>query len=371
MLLKSLLWVVGQAILSGLRAVVEDPLRVNRPAARHRRSRPSWLVALVTLAGVAAAGTAATSSHTVSPGDTLSQLAAKHGVSVAALAKANDIDDPDRIPAGMELVIPGAEEGEDAKNAKNAKDPQGAGEEAKGGSGDEDGEADVAATATDATDATDGNVIHVVAPGETLSHIAARYGVTVRALAEANGIADVHRITAGQRLAIPGPRAGSGDRPPPTAGASLGASSNVDTSRFPALLQASPDRLALVPRFQHWAEVYGVPLDLLMAMTWLESGWQDDVVSSAGAMGIGQLMPDTVTWMRDVIIGEPLDPFDADDNIRMSAAYLRWLLDRTGGDPATALAGYYQGLGAVRSVGIFPSTRVYVADVLAFRDRHF
>lgn len=334
-------------------------MRANRPAARHRRDRPSWLGALATLAAMAVAGTAATSSHTVSPGDTLSQLAARHGVSVAALAEANGIDDPDRIPAGMELVIPGAEDPKDAKGAKDAKGGAKEGKGAKGGSGDE------------ATTATDGNVIHTIAPGESLSRIAARYGVTVRALAEANGIADVHRITAGQRLAIPGPGAGPGDRPPAAATASPGDSSNVDTSRFPALLQASPERLALVPRFQHWAEVYGVPLDLLMAMTWLESGWQDDVVSSAGAMGIGQLMPDTVTWMREVIIGEPLDPFDADDNIRMSAAYLRWLLDRTGGDPTTALAGYYQGLGAVRSVGIFPSTKVYVADVLAFRDRHF
>ncbi|MDQ3462638.1 MAG: lytic transglycosylase domain-containing protein, partial [Actinomycetota bacterium] len=109
----------------------------------------------------------------------------------------------------------------------------------------------------------------------------------------------------------------------------------------------------------------------LMAMTWLESGWQNDVVSSAGAIGIGQLMPDTVTWLEDIVIREPLDPHDPDDNIRMSARYLRWLLDRTGGDAATALAGYYQGLGAVRSSGVFPSTRVYVADVLFFRDRHF
>ncbi len=205
--------------------------------------------------------------------------------------------------------------------------------------------------------------LHTVAPGETLSGIARTYGVSVRELAEANGIGDINRIRAGDRLAVSG--TGSGSSTGPVGGG------GVDTSRFPARLQASPERLALVPTFERWAGEYDVPLDLLMAMTWLESGWQADVVSSAGAMGIGQIMPDTLTWMEDVLIGVPLDPFDPNDSIRMSARYLRWLLDRTGGDQATALAGYYQGLGAVQTSGIFPSTRAYVDDVLAFRDRHF
>ncbi len=344
-------------------------MRAKPPLARHRRTRSPRSAALLAVIGIAVAGTAATGSHTVRSGDTLSELAAKHGVSVAALAEANDIDDVHRVPAGMKLVIPGGDGGKadakdggdsDTKRKPDAKD--GGGSDTKRKPDAKDGGGSDTKAASGKPDAR----FHTVAPGETLSAIAARYGVTVRALAEANGLADIHWITAGQRLAIPGSGAGSGDRPPARA-----TSGEVDTSRFPALLQASPERLALVPTFQHWAGVYRVPLDLLMAMTWLESGWQDDVVSSAGAIGIGQLMPDTVAWMRDVIIGEPLDPYDADDNIRMSAAYLRWLLDRTGGDPAMALAGYYQGLGAVRSAGVFPSTRVYVADVLAFRDRHF
>ncbi len=330
-------------------------MRAKLHLARHRRTRSPRVAALLAVAGIAVAGTASTGSHMVRSGDTLSELAAKHGVSVAELAEANGIDDPNRVAAGTKLVIPGAQ-GAGKPKADGAGRSERSG--GKAGSGKHQGAS------------------HTVAPGETLSAIAARYGVTVRALAQANGITDVNRITAGQRLAIPGSGAASDDRS--SAGAASGdrssaggASGEVDTSRFPALLQASPERLALVPSFQHWAGVYGVPLDLLMAMTWLESGWQDDVVSSAGAIGIGQLMPDTVTWMRDVIIGEPLDPYNADDNIRMSAAYLRWLLDRTGGDQAMALAGYYQGLAAVRSAGVFPSTRVYVADVLAFRDRHF
>ncbi|HSH22857.1 MAG TPA: LysM peptidoglycan-binding domain-containing protein [Acidimicrobiales bacterium] len=328
------------------------------------------MAALVAVAGIAIAGTAATGSYTVRPGETLSHVAAAHDVSVAELAEANGIGDPNRLPAGQKLVIPKRGDGKggggkagDGKGDGNRGDK---GSDAKAGGAKEERRPVTADAATPRSKGGDagpgGDTFHIVAPGESLSVIAARYGTTVRALAEANGVADVNRIVVGQRLAMPG----SGEVSTPA-----GPAGDVDTSRFPAILRASPDRMALVPRFEHWAAVSRVPLDLFMAMTWLESGWQDDVISSAGAIGIGQLMPDTARWMSDTVLRVPLDPHKADDNIRMSAAYLRWLLDRTGGDPAAALAGYYQGLGAVQSVGVFPSTKVYVANVLAFRDRYF
>ena len=312
-------------------------MRATKYRATHRRPGRQRLTALVAVAGVALAGAAATGAHTIAPGETLSEIAADHDVTTAALAQANDIDDIHRIRAGEVLTMPGgsaeiAEEDEKKKPADTSADSV---------------------------------QFHTIASGETLSSIAQTYGTTVAALAASNGIHDIHRIRAGDQLAIEGPGSAGGGV---TARASGG---GVDTSRFPARLQASPERLALVPNFEHWARHYDVPLDLLMAMTWLESGWQSDVVSSAGAMGIGQIMPDTVTWMEDVLIGVPLDPFNPDDSIRMAARYLRWLLDRTGGDAATALAGYYQGLGAVQTSGIFPSTRTYVANVLAFRDQYF
>ncbi len=282
-------------------------------------------MAVAVVAGLAAAGPAATNSHTVRPGETLSGIAADHGVTVRGLAEANGISDVNRVLAGATLALPAA-----------------------GGVG--------AATAG-GTSAGGGS--HTVRPGETLSGIAADHGVSVRSLARANGISDVDRVRSGQRLSLP------------PAGTSGSGGGGAQVSRFPSRLQASPERLQLVPRFQHWARTYGIPTDLLMAMAWVESGWQNHVVSSAGAMGIGQLMPDTVAWMRDIVLRRALDPADPDDNIRMSARYLRWLLDRTEGDPATALAGYYQGLAAVRAFGASPATTVYVADVLAFRDRHF
>jgi LysM repeat protein len=298
---------------------------VRVPTSRTPASRRRWKApfAAVTVAGLAVAGPLATNTHTVRPGETLSGIAADHGVSVRGLAEANGISDVHRVLAGARLALPPA-----------------------GGGGGE-------------ADASPGGGSHTVRSGETLSGIAADYGVTVRSLAGANGITDANLVRSGQRLSLP------------ASGGTGAAGSGVDTSRFPARLQASPERLALVPRFEHWARTYGIPTDLVMAMAWVESGWQNDVVSGAGAMGIGQLTPDTVAWMRDIVLREPLDPGIPDHNIRMSARYLRWLLDRTEGDPGTALAGYYQGLAAVQAFGPSPGTTVYVANVLAFRDRHF
>jgi LysM repeat protein len=290
---------------------------------RRLRRRSSRLTAAAVVAGLAVAGPVATGTHTVRRGETLSGIAADHGVTVRDLAAANGITDVHRVLAGAKLSLLAS---------------RGAGT--------------VPARAT-------GGGRHTVASGETLSGIAADHGITVRDLAAANGITDINRVRSGQRLSLP------------ASGGTGTAGSGVDASRFPARLQASPERLALVPRFEHWARTYGIPPDLLMAMAWVESGWQNDVVSGAGAMGIGQLMPDTVAWMRDIVLREPLDPGIPDHNIRMSARYLRWLLDRTEGDPGTALAGYYQGLAAVQAFGPSPGTTVYVADVLAFRDRQF
>ena len=44
-------------------------------------------------------------------------------------------------------------------------------------------------------------------------------------------------------------------------------------------------------------------------------------------------------------------------------------LGETGGDPALAAAGYYQGIGSVRSIGMLPETQRYVANVMALRSR--
>lgn len=190
---------------------------------------------------------------------------------------------------------------------------------------------------------------YVVRPGDTLSVIAARFGTTSGAIARANGIKNPNLVVIGKKLTIP-------------AGAVA-----TQTSGLPAKLLAHPERLALRPNFERWAAHYGVPADLLEALAWMESGWQRTVVSSTGAVGIGQLQPATVDHVRLLIGIKTLDPYNADDNIRMSARFLRFLLDRTGADTSTTLAAYYQGLRAVTTGPILTETKQYVAAVLALR----
>lgn len=196
--------------------------------------------------------------------------------------------------------------------------------------------------------------VYVLQPGETLSLVAVRTGTSVSALQAANDIDDPDSVHAGTELVIPdaSPGGGGGE----------GAS-----SRLPERLQQSPGRMAHIPTFDRWAARNSIPADLLKAMTWLESGWQMGKTSSTGAVGIGQLMPDTVEFM-ELLIGEDLDQWDAQDNIRMSARYLRWLLARFG-TASDALAAYYQGPASLERHGSFSETRRYVANVLALVDR--
>ena len=277
-------------------------LRAPHLRTPHLRTQLRGLAALLVVGVLALAGQAATQAYAVQRGDTLSAIARRFGVSVADLVAANGLADPNHIRYGAGLAIPAAGA---AANASAAA-PQ-------------------AAPAT-----------HVVQPGEHLSE----------AIAAANRLADPNYVVAGSRLVLPAPRAPVGQGPKD--------------------LQARPDRLRLAPRFDHWARVYGVPADLMKAMGWYESGWQNDVVSVTGARGIGQLMPATVVFVN-AQLHTKLDPRRPDDNIRMSTRFMRSLLDATGGRVDLALAGYYQGLTPTLAGRILEETKRYVAGVLSFR----
>jgi soluble lytic murein transglycosylase-like protein len=134
---------------------------------------------------------------------------------------------------------------------------------------------------------------------------------------------------------------------------------------LPARLMARPDRLKLVPVFDLWARRCGVPVSLVEATCYWESGWQAEVVSVTGAVGVCQIEPATATTVRGLLSDTRLDPRTPADNIEMSAAYLRWLLDQTGGRQDLALAAYYQGLASVQRHGILAVSRPYVAGITA------
>ena len=97
------------------------------------------------------------------------------------------------------------------------------------------------------------------------------------------------------------------------------------------------------------AAANGVPSSLADAIAWQESGFNNDLVSSADARGVMQILPGTWEWIQHTLDtgGPPLAPASAADNVRGGVLMLHSLLDATGGDSAMAAAGYYQGLPSV------------------------
>jgi soluble lytic murein transglycosylase-like protein len=214
--------------------------------------------------------------------------------------------------------------------------------------------------------------LHAVEPGQTLEQVGRRYRLPVWMLAQANGIGNPHRIVAGTSLLIPAP--GVVARPAPGALATPAAAPRA--AKSPAVTKGRPlripgDRIRLRPVFLHFSREAGVPADLAMALAWQESGWQSRKVSSTGAVGVMQLMPDTVEFVSLSLLRapRPLDARDPAVNIRLGTRYLRYLFDRTGGNLETALASYYQGLRSVRQNGPLDETQRFVANVKALRSR--
>ena len=215
--------------------------------------------------------------------------------------------------------------------------------------------------------------IHTVKPGDTLDGLSRRYGVPILALARANAIADPDYILAGSKLTLPAPAAPSVPEArvvtQPVAKVTPVAPMPASAKTRP--IAVPPSRAGLRPHFAQFARTAGVPADLAMALAWQESGWQAHQVSSTRAVGVMQLMPDTVEFVSRILLRQArsLDPHDPVANIRMGTRFLRYLLDRNGGDVNTALASYYQGLRSVRERGVFPETHRFVANVKALRPR--
>jgi soluble lytic murein transglycosylase-like protein len=114
---------------------------------------------------------------------------------------------------------------------------------------------------------------------------------------------------------------------------------------------------------QKAAAKYNLSPELIRAVIRAESNFQADAVSSAGAKGLMQLMPETAKELGVT------NPFDIQQNIDGGARYLRQMLDRFGGDLKRALAAYNAGPGAVEQFNgdvPFIETRQYVQRVLRY-----
>ena len=92
---------------------------------------------------------------------------------------------------------------------------------------------------------------------------------------------------------------------------------------------------------------HGVNPYLVMGLAWHESGWQASAVSSAGAVGIMQVMPATAAADGPKLLNRTVNLYDPGDNIDLGTAILKQNLDHWGNDIAKALCAYYAGGGAV------------------------
>lgn len=121
-------------------------------------------------------------SHLISPGENLYRISQQYGVTVNQIAQANNIVNPDLIRAGDTLVIPCPLPATPAPVA--------------------DGQGGQAQTTT--TTAAPGT--YIVEPGDNLYRISLRFGVSMAALMQANGLtpATINVLYAGQQLVIPG-----------------------------------------------------------------------------------------------------------------------------------------------------------------------
>jgi soluble lytic murein transglycosylase len=111
------------------------------------------------------------------------------------------------------------------------------------------------------------------------------------------------------------------------------------------------------------SETSGVAFSLLKAIIRAESGFNPRAVSSRGAMGLMQIMPQTV---KDLDITDPFDPMD---NIMGGARYFKTMLDHYNGILHLALAAYNAGPAVVdqyNAVPPYPETRQYVKRVLTY-----
>ena len=126
---------------------------------------------------------AAENVYVVKTGDSLSKIAAAHGVKAAELKELNQIVDVNKIRVGQKLILPDYAKASQSQPAEKS-----------------------AAKPADKKAVASGDA-YVVKPGDALSKIAAAHGIKTKDLMAANNITDANKIRAGQKLTIPGAKA--------------------------------------------------------------------------------------------------------------------------------------------------------------------
>jgi LysM repeat protein len=371
---------------------VGQRLSVPRTAAQHRAD-----VARAKAAAAARAAAIRRATYTVRGGDTLSAIAARRGVTLAALLKANRLSMRSVIHPGQKLRIPGAAARVGASRPAATPKAKVSITSYRVRNGDtlsaiaartktplrtlysmnrlgprsviHPGQRLKVRGTAPAKAAAPRTAAYTVRPGETLSEIAARTGSTVAALAKANHLRDANHLTAGQRLRVPVKAAPKATSANTFAGRTYPSSIVNAANRNRAALArtAVPTRAHTRAMIINTARRHGVDPKLALAVGWQESGWNQRQVSVANAIGVMQVIPSSGEWASQMA-GRKLNLLRTQDNVTAGVVILR-SLTRSAKNLDQAIAGYYQGLYSVQKNGMYADTKQYVAAIKAHRAR--
>jgi soluble lytic murein transglycosylase-like protein len=145
---------------------------------------------------------------------------------------------------------------------------------------------------------------------------------------------------------------------------SLLSNSIASSSTYNALDQSY--RSQVIGLFRQAAALHGLPVNLLEAIAWQESGWKQNIISHDGGIGIMQLMPRTARGLN-VQTHAHYNPYKLADNITLGAIYLHSLWRGLHGNLTKVISAYNEGGWTVVHRGILNWR--YVNNVLALMRR--
>ena len=270
------------------------------------------LIAFVLALGAAAVSIGTAAAYTVKPGDSLWGISSRTGVPVSKIAADNHLANPGRIYVGEHLAIQSGAPGAAA----------------------------VAASGQPAR-------TYVVKRGDSLWRIARQTATSIPQIVSLNNISANAILHVGQTLLLTSATAPQ---------AAPGPAAAVRGQAAKQLLVAAAHEFNMKPAF-------------ILAVSLWESGYNQGVVSSTGAIGLMQIEPATAAWAGPALLGGPVDINEARSNARLGTALLAHYLQVFNNDPKLTLAAYYQGAAATQAKGILPESRRYVDGVWALRNQ--
>ena len=294
---------------------------------------------------------ASAKTYTVRSGDTLSGIAAKHGVSLSTLFKANKMNGSTIIYPGQKIKLSGSA----AAPARVAA-------------------AKPAAKAKAAPKPAAASKTYTVRAGDTLSGIAAKHGLSLSAIFKANNFNGSTIIYPGQKIKLNGTATAAKSAPKVAAQDNSLVSNrflhytydaqthtNANVSKRTLLSRQVPSPAQMRQIVADTAARHGVDPALALAHAQVESGFDARAVSPANAIGTMQVLPSTAKWMGDRV-GRQLDPLDPYDNVTAGVLFIKYLQSNAK-NRDEGIAAYYQGLAGVQNNGMYPDTKDYVRKV--------